>query len=98
MDSRENKAELFKAAMNKDLEGVKKALKNGANVNSMDSSGYTALMGASGAGYCEVTKLLADKGADLHARDNRGRTALRNAVYWGHNRIADVLREAGATE
>ena len=59
---------LVKAAGKGNLEGVKKLLKKGANVNAIGkSAGITSLMGASLPGYLEIVKLLVAADADVNA-------------------------------
>ena len=68
--------ELFEAASNGDLQGVKSALEKGADVNYANGDGRTSLMRASKRGYEEIVKLLIDNGADVRLRDNKNKTPL----------------------
>ena len=52
----------------------------GADVNSADSRGQTALHGAAEKGLDEVVKFLADRGAKLDAKDRQGHTPLDAAM------------------
>jgi ankyrin repeat protein len=72
----------------------------GADVNSKDALGVTALMHAAYADYAEVdrVKLLLDHGADVNIRDSRGDTALRMAKRKGATKVVAMLVGAGAKE
>lgn len=55
-------------------------LKNGAEINAIDSRGETTLHKAAGYGKYEIVRLLLDRGASINARDNCGRTPLFYAI------------------
>jgi hypothetical protein len=63
-----------------DLESLRTALQNGANVNAPGRVGWTALMVAIDAKNVEKAKLLIDSGADAELTDDFNNTALRHAV------------------
>ena len=69
----------------------------GADVNTKDSKGKTALMLASLNGYTSIVDLLIKNHANLNMTDNRGRTALLLAKKKGHTDIAEILQKAGAS-
>lgn len=73
---------LMRAADNADLDSVKKLLAEGADVNSKDWLGRTALLHACIHGNINppVIKTLLAAGADVNARDKGGRTPLIAAV------------------
>jgi len=73
------KIKLLKAAQEGNCKRVVELLKGGADVNSTDGYGLTALMHASWNGRYEVVKELWLWGADLEKRDCRGTTALHYA-------------------
>ncbi len=58
------------------LEVVQLLLDAGADVQARDSTGATALHGATGQGWNSLVSLLAKRGADLFAKDARGRMAV----------------------
>ena len=64
------------AALNGELERVKELIGQGADPNSIDQDGRTALMFASFNGHTETVRLLLDEGAEVGTRDAMGRTAL----------------------
>ena len=73
-------------------------LGRGADVNSVDGTGWTALMMAMGAGHRGIVRLLLKAGAEVHAVDEKGMTALDWAKEWGHADVAEMLRQAGAED
>ena len=61
------------AAMNGDIEAVKKHLAAGTDVNAKDSvTRVTSLHIATGDGHKEIVELLIAKGADVNAKDDWG--------------------------
>ena len=65
-----------------DLEGVKAALKSGADVNAMDGDGYTGLMLAISFNHNSVVALLLKTpNIDVNQKNDWGSFALNNAVY-----------------
>ena len=78
------------------LDVIKLFLDAGADINSKNRDGITALMSASANGYLEVVKFLIEKGIDVNARDNGGMTALRFAVANENDDVARLLKSLGA--
>jgi len=58
------------------IASIKLCLEAGADVNTADNQGETALHGAAQKGYDQVVQFLADHGAKLDAKDKKGRTPL----------------------
>lgn len=75
---------------------VGELLKAGADVDSMDAEGVTALMEAAWKGDVEVAEMLIDTGADLDVKDNNGCTALWLASREGHRKVVELLIDKGA--
>lgn len=77
--------QLIAAAFNNDIQGVRRSLDGGADVNAVDAYGKTALMPAAEAleSYrkLDIIKLLLKSGADPLIRDPSGLTALEHAVF-----------------
>ena len=63
---------LIQAAKNGNIELVKGALDNGANVNAKDADGWTALHQSALYGRKEVVELLITKGANINAKEKDG--------------------------
>lgn len=87
---------LLKASSTGNLQLIKRALKEGANINIQDHLGRSALMLATYNNDYVTSKLLIQKGADVNILDN----ALNNPfLYAGAEGYIDILRltiEAGA--
>ena len=82
---------IIKLTKNNDIEGVKKLIEEGADINlQTKSEGWTALIIASKRGYIEIVKLLIDKGAKLDIQTKYGWTALKVASFY--NRI-DIAKD-----
>ncbi len=101
---------LLKAAEAGDLVGVNSLLEKGADADSADLEGWSALMAASSAGRLDIVKLLLDKGAKVNARTKgfpvissangsaipAGTTALMAAAYSGRPDMVAMLLEKQA--
>ena len=91
---------LWSGAEDGNIERVKKAFEMGGQDfdvnNTVDDSGWTALMLASKNRHTEIVKLLISKNADVNVKNRKGETAL----FWakGHPEIVKLLKEAGASE
>jgi ankyrin repeat protein len=67
---------LLEAVRAGDKEGVRRLLRQGANVNARTEDGTTALMHATAVGDTQLLRMLLDHGADVNARNKAGATAL----------------------
>ena len=78
--------------------GVRALLEVGANPNSKDRGGKTALHWAAETGQARVCSALLDCPAftEANAKTNVGRTALHHAAYKGHLHVVKALHELGA--
>jgi ankyrin repeat protein len=80
-----------------DLPTAQKLLAKGADVNTKDDHGRTALQYAAAGGYTEIVELLLNNGADVNVPtnfpiiDGTYGTALNFAAAGGHTRIAELL-------
>ncbi len=83
---------LMQAAAAGDLDGLRTQLQAGANVNTTDALGRSALMHAAREGHLQAVFLLLDFGADPQLQDAAGRTATDHAQ--AHPDIQRVLRGA----
>jgi ankyrin repeat protein len=89
-------ARLIEAAGKGNLANVRTALTDGAQINSKDTYGITALMQASQEGHTEVVRLLLDNGADVNAKDTDGTTAIHRASHAGQAEVVKLLLGKGA--
>jgi ankyrin repeat protein len=93
--SRGAKTNLAVASMLGDTVEVQRLLKEGADVNTKDDKGKTALILAVERNHPEVVKLLIKNHADVNVKAS-GETALRIARRQGSDEIYTVLRSNGA--
>jgi len=84
---------LIKLTIKNDIEGVKKLIADGADINIQSNEGDTALIIASYRGYTEIVKILFEEGADINIQSNEGDTALTDAEKQGHVEIVKILKE-----
>ena len=91
-----SKSALMNAASMGDIETVQKLVKNGANINEKDRSGYTPLIWAIYSNKVEAVKAFIQMGADIEIQDKSGYTPLILAVSWSHSDIAKLLIEKHA--
>ncbi len=64
--------ELRKNAEKGHLDIVKSLIKQGADINSENAGGYTALMKSSSSGHLGIVKYLIENGADIEAKNEYG--------------------------
>ena len=72
---------LTEAAYNGRTDSVKALLEAGANVNTKDKDGRTALMWDTEDKYPDCVKTLLEAGADVNVKDKDGKTALMRSNY-----------------
>jgi len=78
------------------LEAVQEMLEAGADVDTRDEHGSTALMWAAVYGHLEIAEVLLDKGADVNSQDESGSTPLLLATKARRPEIVRLLLEKGA--
>lgn len=88
--------ELLEATRKGDVEGVKAALAEGADIEARTAAGLTPLIEASLRGFNEVVIVLVNAGADIEARSEIGFTALLVAAQEGHRDVVNELIQAKA--
>ena len=86
---------IHQVAKDGDIEAVKQAIADGADVNTMGDEGETPLHQAALGGHKKVAELLIAKGADLNAK-SYGETPLDLAIRLGQTETADLLRKTAA--
>ena len=88
---------LWGAARTGDLDGIKRYLSEGAEINELSpDTNISALSWATMMGETEAAKLLIERGADLNVRQEDGGTPLHIAVALGRAEIAELLIKKGA--
>jgi len=87
---------IFSDALHGQLDGVKRHLVQGIDVNLVDDQGMTALHWASLRGNLPVVDHLIREGADVHAMNNGMNTPLLCAAAGGHDEVFRRLLAAGA--
>ena len=84
-----------------DIEGVKRHLADGADVNAKRKSNdilcdrETPLHIAAFEGHTEIAELLIARGADVHAKDKNDNTPLHTSANMGAKEIAELLISKG---
>jgi len=89
---------LINSVAKNNLEIVKFAINNGADLNFQDQSGYTSLHFCALYKYAVITDLLIEKGADVNIRDEHGNSPIWTAIFnaKGDFSIVHKLYKAGA--
>jgi uncharacterized protein len=95
-DEKTNELKFYTAAKEGRLIQVKAMLASGISVNSKNTSGRTALMGAVYYGNKRIVNELVVEGVDVNLADEQGKTALMLAVANKRLKIIEVLLNAGA--
>lgn len=84
------------AARSGDVAVLRRMLRSGHAVDSIDGHGLTALMRAAHESRADAVTLLIAEGAALNRTSKFGLSALMLAVIGGHSRVARALVTAGA--
>jgi len=87
---------LHVAAGNNDVAQIKQYIEKKANLNAVDSFGYTPLKRAVQSGHVEATQTLLEGGANPNIKDADGATVLILACQGGQKGIVDALLAAKA--
>ena len=85
-----------KAAQNGEIDNIRKYLKDGVDINSVDQNGWSALHWAAQNGQLPLISVLLNNGADVNARNARGETPLMEAAYFNNTKVISLLLEKGA--
>ena len=87
---------LIQAAEKGKLDVVKQLLADGADIETTDVAGYTALYAAVLAGHQEVVSFLSENKANPNVVDVMGVTPLMHAAFKGDTEMVRILLNAGA--
>lgn len=87
---------LIEEAKAGNVEGVRRELDNGADVNQLDNGHDTALTWSSYNGHTEVVRLLLDRGADITITNGGGSTPLKLAQSYNRPEAAKLLEAAAS--
>ena len=88
-------AELISAAWDNDVEGARRLIAQGANVNAKDSTQQSAYLIATSEGYYELLDLTFQHGADVRSLDSYNGTGLIRAAERGHALVVGRLIREG---
>ncbi|CAF3458151.1 unnamed protein product [Rotaria sp. Silwood1] len=80
---------------NGDLDGVKRNIQNGIDLETRDEDQQTALILAARCNHFECVKVLIEAHADVNAEDVGQFTPLMWASYQGHTRVVEYLLSCG---
>jgi ankyrin repeat protein len=83
----------FDAVKTGDLNAVENRLDAGADPNSLDEQGWTALNYAAGRGDVAMVKLLLERGADIFKTGRDNKTPHRIALAAGRGDVVKFIRE-----
>ena len=88
--------DFFTKAWRMEIDIVSLLVEHGANVNTRDNNGETALIWAATFGNEKVASFLVNNGADMEVKDNSGNTALILSARWAKLAVAKLLIKSGA--
>ena len=89
--------DFIEAAKKGDVPLIIELIDKGADINTPDKDGYTALMYVVRYNYVWLAKILIKAGANVNAQDDGGRTALMWTTLYDYPlQIAELLIEGGA--
>lgn len=89
---------LHRAAYKGDVEKIVELIKQGENVNGLNTEGATPLHWAAFKGHPEAAKALLRRGANVNALTKKGSTPLRLATTHKKTEVIKVLKRYGAAE
>lgn len=87
---------LVAAALHGDVQAIKKAINEGANIDIQDDEGFTPLNRAAKLSYFHLVKYYIELGADVNIPNNNKITPLHYGVEYNNVKIVNLLLEEGA--
>jgi fucose 4-O-acetylase-like acetyltransferase len=94
---KEPKVGLHMAAIQGNVEAIRKHIKAGADLDIREPSGGSSpLITAAVFGQTEIAILLIEAGANVNFKNNEGSTPLHTAAFFGHVKIVEILLDHGA--
>jgi len=91
------KNDIWTAALEGDIAGIKRHIASGADLDSLDPmGGNTPLQWSIMYGRLEAARLLVEAGVDINAESRDGSTALHTSAYFGPIELVKLLLEHGA--
>lgn len=88
---------LHRAAYKGDVDAIKELLREGEDINGLNSEGATPLHWAAFKGQAEAAKLLLNYGAEVNAKTKKGSTPLRLATTHKQEEVISLLKSRGGT-
>ena len=88
---------IWNAAKNGDVEGLKRHVNKGVDVNAIDKNDRTPLSVAALLGHLEALKYLIEEGADINLRSRGNQTVLHLSAFLGHLQVVRFLLEQDKT-
>ena len=82
---------IWVCAKSGDLEGLKKHIADGTDLNARDERGVTPISWAAMEGQREVVALLLKSGAKVDNKNQDGAQPLHSAAFFGHSKVVELL-------
>ncbi|MCP4205479.1 MAG: ankyrin repeat domain-containing protein, partial [Shimia sp.] len=95
-EKRPPRVSLHTAALQGNLDAIRRHIDAGSDLNEKDAYGSTPLIVAATFGKTEIAKALIDAGADMKITNNEGSTPLHIAAFLCRTEIVKALLDKGA--
>mmetsp|Transcript_18922 Transcript_18922/g.41041 ORF Transcript_18922/g.41041 Transcript_18922/m.41041 type:complete len:144 (+) Transcript_18922:1472-1903(+) len=86
---------IFEFIRNEDIDGLKKAVQDGEDINAIGHGGQSTVMHASLGGWSKSLQTLLELGADPMIPEENGYTPMHGVGFQGRTEAAKVLLEHG---
>lgn len=97
MNQHQLNEQLFNAIEADDIEAVRKAIEEGADIYARTEYEDTVLHEAAAYGHTAIAELLIEEGANIDTQNKCGSTPLFLAVCFGNKETAKLLKQHGGT-